>query len=49
MNRDLEIAIQAAREGVKTILKYKEKGIKVKQKGFHDWSPMPILPPKKQF
>ncbi len=36
MKRDLEIARKAAREGVKTILRYKEKGIKVKQKGFHD-------------
>ncbi len=36
MNHDLEIARKAAREGVKTILKYKKKGIKVREKGFHD-------------
>lgn len=35
-NSDLEIAIQAAREGVRVIKLFNEKGIKVKEKGFHD-------------
>lgn len=36
MNSDLEVARKAAREGVHTIKKYKEKGINIEQKGFHD-------------
>lgn len=36
MISDLDVAKQAAREGVRVIKSYKEKGIKVQQKGFHD-------------
>lgn len=36
MNSDLDVAKQAAREGVRTIKEYKEKGINIEQKGFHD-------------
>lgn len=36
MNPDLEIAKKAAREGVRVIKQFKKKGIKIKQKGFHD-------------
>lgn len=36
MNKDLEIALQAAREGVKTIKSFKSKSLNVQQKGFHD-------------
>ncbi len=36
MNKNLDIARKAAREGVRVIKEYKEKGIKIKEKGFHD-------------
>ncbi|MCC5942211.1 MAG: inositol monophosphatase [Balneolaceae bacterium] len=36
MNKDLEIARIAAREGVRVIKEFREKGIKIKEKGFHD-------------
>lgn len=36
MISDLDVAKQAAREGVRTIRAYKEKGINIEQKGFHD-------------
>lgn len=36
MNSDLEVAKQAAREGVRVIKSFRKKGIKIQQKGFHD-------------
>lgn len=36
MASDLNVAKQAAREGVRVIQSFKEKGIKIHQKGFHD-------------
>ena len=36
MNKDLSVAKEAAREGVRVINEFKKDGIKVKQKGFHD-------------
>jgi len=36
MNNDLNVAREAAREGVRVINEFKNNGIKVKQKGFHD-------------
>lgn len=36
MNTDLDVAKQAAREGVRVIKSFREKGIKVQKKGFHD-------------
>ncbi len=36
MNKDLNVAKEAAREGVRVINEFKKNGIKVKQKGFHD-------------
>lgn len=36
MNSDLDVAKQAAQEGVRTIKAYKKKGINIEQKGFHD-------------
>lgn len=36
MNSDLNVAKQAAREGVRIIKAYQKKGINIEQKGFHD-------------
>jgi len=36
MNKDLDIALKAARAGVKTVNEYREKAINIRQKGFHD-------------
>ncbi|WP_234571972.1 inositol monophosphatase family protein [Rhodohalobacter sp. 614A] len=36
MISDLDVAKQAAREGVRVIKSFREKGIKIKKKGFHD-------------
>lgn len=36
MNRDLDIAKKAAREGVRVIKEFKKDGFKVRKKGFHD-------------
>lgn len=36
MNKDLEVALKAARAGVETINGYKNKALNVQQKGFHD-------------
>ncbi|MEX2410615.1 MAG: inositol monophosphatase, partial [Candidatus Paceibacterota bacterium] len=33
---DLELAKNAAKEGVRVIKKFKKKGIQISQKGFHD-------------
>ena len=36
LHNDLELAKKAARRGVEVILEYRNKGIKINQKGFHD-------------
>jgi len=36
MNKDLDIARKAAREGVRIIKEFKKDGFIVKKKGFHD-------------
>lgn len=36
MNKDLEVALIAARAGVKTVKEYRNKALNIKQKGFHD-------------
>ena len=36
MNNDLEIALKAARAGVKTVKEFQHKALNIKQKGFHD-------------
>lgn len=36
MNKDLEIALKAARAGVETINEFRDKALNVKQKGYHD-------------
>lgn len=36
MNSDLEVAKEAAWDGVRTVKKFKKKGVQIEQKGFHD-------------
>lgn len=36
MNKDLEVALHAARAGVKTINGYQDKALNIQRKGFHD-------------
>ena len=36
MNKDLEVALKAARAGVETVKDFRNKALNIKQKGFHD-------------